>query len=199
MHLLQLIYDYWQYNAYGRMPWLARQICMGEMCKANQSYGQGRLQNNKYDIESPSYDNFYKLSTWKRLLCKPKTSTSSHSGNRCSIVDKEEKNYMVTYFKFYLTSLGLSFQFIFTNVLNQMKLSIIAISIYRRLSSFDQGEQQKLLQQVRAKSQASQAKSLEQVTNQVLFQSDCLMEANLEKYQTHWLHVLRKTSHLLTQ
>ena len=112
MHLLQLIYDYWQYNAYGRMPWLARQICMGEMCKANQSYGQGRLQNNKYDIESPSYNNFYKLSTWKRLLCKPKTSTSSHSGNRCSIVDKEEKNYMVTYFKFYLTSLGLSFQFI---------------------------------------------------------------------------------------
>ena len=110
LHLLQLIYDYWQYNAYGRMPWLARQICMGEMCKANQSFGQGRLQNNKYDIESPSYDNFYKLSTWKRLLCKPKTSTSSHSGNRCSIVDKEEKNYMVIYFKFYLTPLALSLQ-----------------------------------------------------------------------------------------
>ena len=91
------------------MPWLARQICMGEMCKANQSYGQGRLQNNKYDIESPSYNNFYKLSTWKRILCKPKTSTSSHSGNRCSIVDKEEKNYMVKYLKFHLTLVDFSF------------------------------------------------------------------------------------------
>ena len=61
----------------------------------------------------------------------------------------------------------------------------MAISIYRRLSSFDLEEQLKLLQQVKAKSQASQAKSLEQVTNPVLFQSDCLTEANLEKYQTH--------------
>ena len=91
------MYDYWQYNTYGRMPWLARQICMGEMCKANQSVGQGRLQN-KYDIESPSYNNFYKVSTWKRILCNPKHSHSSHSGNRFSTVEKEEKDYTVCYF-----------------------------------------------------------------------------------------------------
>ena len=78
------------------MPWLARQICMGEMCKANPPVGQGRLQN-KYDLESPSYNNFYKVSTWKRILCNPKHSHSSHYGNRFSAVDKEEKNYTVPY------------------------------------------------------------------------------------------------------
>ena len=47
----------------------------------------------------------------------------------------------------------------------------MSISIYRRLFSFDLGGPQKLLQQVKVKSQASQAKSQEQVTNQVPFQS----------------------------
>ena len=61
----------------------------------------------------------------------------------------------------------------------------MTISINRRLSSFDQGGPQKLLQQVKVKNLASQAKSQEQVTNPIPFQSDCLTEANLEKYRTH--------------
>ena len=77
------------------MPWLARQICMGEMCKPNPSMGHCRSQNNKYELEPPSYNNFYKVSTWKRIFCKPKESNASYSGRRISAGANEEKNYTV--------------------------------------------------------------------------------------------------------
>ena len=91
-----MAYDYWQYNTYGSMPWLARQLCMGEMCKRNSSISHGRSQHHKYELESPSYNKFCKLSTWKRIFGKPKESRASKSGRRMSDVDKEEKSYTVT-------------------------------------------------------------------------------------------------------
>ena len=100
----------WRYNTTGEIPWLARQICMGEMCnglkdnsnaynswssRGNYASYPQHPQSSSHDQASCQDNKFYQIAAWKQMFCNSNLTSSQHLEGQNSDNQENQNVYTV--------------------------------------------------------------------------------------------------------